>query len=175
MDQVILVDPKDNIIGTMEKMEAHKKGVLHRAFSILLFNDEGKVLLQKRSHNKYHSRGLWTNTCCSHPLPGEKLEDATRRRLKEEMGIDLQTTFSHTFIYKALLDQNLTEHELDHVFVGTFNGTPSINKKEVEDWKYADIDWLKQDIDEHPDAYTVWFKLIIGHDEQAVKKLSHST
>ena len=165
MEKVILVDHGDNAIGTMEKMEAHKKGELHRAFSILLFDDAGKVLLQKRSQNKYHSRGLWTNTCCSHPLPGERMEDATRRRLKEEMGIDLQPVFSFTFIYKAQLDQNLIEHELDHVFVGTFNGSPIINRKEVEDWKYVDINWLKQDIDQHPSAYTVWFKLIVNHPE----------
>lgn len=165
MEQVILVDPRDNAIGTMEKMEAHKKGELHRAFSILLFNDDGKALLQKRSRHKYHSSGLWTNTCCSHPLPEERMEDATRRRLKEEMGIDLQPIFSYTFIYKAQLDQNLIEHELDHVFVGTFNGTPIINKKEVEDWKYVDINWLKQDINQQPAAYTVWFKLIVNHPE----------
>lgn len=165
MEHVILVDTRDNIIGTMEKMEAHKKGELHRAFSILLFDDAGKMLLQKRSQNKYHSSGLWTNTCCSHPLPGESLEEATRRRLKEEMGIDLQPAFSFTFIYKAQLDQNLIEHELDHVFVGTFNGVPVINKKEVEDWKYADLHWLKEDILQHPAAYTVWFKLILNHPE----------
>jgi isopentenyl-diphosphate delta-isomerase len=165
MEHVILVDPEDNALGTMEKMEAHQKGELHRAFSILLFNDEGKVLLQKRSQHKYHSSGLWTNTCCSHPLPGERIEEATRRRLKEEMGIDLQPAFSFTFIYKAQLDQNLIEHELDHVFIGTFNGTPMINKKEVEDWKYADINWLKQDITQNPAAYTVWFKLIMNHPE----------
>ncbi len=165
MEHVILVDPRDNAIGTMEKMEAHKKGELHRAFSILLFNDVGKLLLQKRSRHKYHSSGLWTNTCCSHPLPEERMEDATRRRLKEEMGNDLQPIFSYTFIYKARLDQNLIEHELDHVFVGTFNGTPIINKKEVEDWKYVDINWLKQDIIQQPAAYTVWFKLIVNHPE----------
>jgi isopentenyl-diphosphate delta-isomerase len=165
MEHVILVDPRDNAIGTMEKMEAHEKGELHRAFSILLFNDAGEVLMQKRSQHKYHSSGLWTNTCCSHPLPGERMEDAARRRLKEEMGIDLQPAFSYTFIYKAQLDQHLTEHELDHVFVGTFNGAPIINKKEVEDWKYADMNWLKQDIRQNPAAYTVWFKLIVNHPE----------
>ena len=163
MEHVILVDTKDNAIGTMEKMEAHKKGVLHRAFSILLFDQSGRALLQKRSQNKYHSSGLWTNTCCSHPLPGESLEEATRRRLNEEMGIEMQPTFSYTFIYKAHLDQDLIEHELDHVFVGTFNGSPTINKKEVEDWKYVDLHWLKQDIQENPAFYTVWFKLIVDH------------
>ncbi|MEO5599717.1 MAG: isopentenyl-diphosphate Delta-isomerase [Cyclobacteriaceae bacterium] len=165
MEHVILVDSKDNAIGTMEKMEAHKRGELHRAFSILLLNDAGKLLLQKRSANKYHSAGLWTNTCCSHPLPGEKIEDATRRRLKEEMGIDLQPAFSYSFIYKAKLDRNLIEYELDHVFVGTFNGTPAINLKEVEDWRFVDIHWLKKDIETHPAAYTEWFKLIVQHPQ----------
>jgi isopentenyl-diphosphate Delta-isomerase len=165
MDHVILVDTTDNELGTMEKMEAHQKGILHRAFSILLFDQSGKLLLQKRSKNKYHSSGLWTNTCCSHPLPGETLENATRRRLREEMGIDLQPAFSYSFIYKAQLDHNLTEHELDHVFIGTFGGTPLVNKKEVEDWKYVDLQWLKKDILRHPDAYTVWFKLIVKHPQ----------
>lgn len=160
-----MVDSEDNAIGTMEKMEAHKKGELHRAFSILLYNDKGEVLLQKRSRHKYHSSGLWTNTCCSHPLPEEKMEHATRRRLKEEMGIELNPVFSYSFIYKARLDKNLIEHELDHVFLGTFNGAPTINKKEVEDWKYVDIHWLKRDIVENPAAYTEWFKLIVNHPE----------
>jgi len=163
MEQVILVDTRDNEIGTMEKMEAHKKGELHRAFSILLFDRSGKVLLQKRSQNKYHSRGLWTNTCCSHPQPGEALEDAARRRLREEMGIDLQPTFSYSFIYRANLDPDLIEHELDHVFVGSFSGPPVVNKKEVEEWKYVELGWLKEDIVLHPESYTIWFKLIVNH------------
>ena len=163
MEHVVLVDSNDNEIGTMEKMEAHRKGVLHRAFSVLLFDQSGRTLIHKRAQSKYHSSGLWTNTCCSHPLPGESLEVATRRRLKEEMGIDLQPAFSHSFIYKAELDKDLIEHEFDHVFVGTFNGTPQINKKEVEDWKYVDMNWLKQDMERHPEAYTEWFKLILNH------------
>lgn len=165
MENVILVDTNDRVVGTMEKMEAHRRGVLHRAFSIVLFNDEGKMLLQKRSKNKYHSSGLWTNTCCSHPLPGETMEDATRRRLMEEMGIDMQPAFSYKFIYKAKLDHHLTEHELDHVFVGTFNGVPNINKSEVEDWKYVELPWLKEDMKKNPLAYTEWFKLMINHPE----------
>lgn len=162
MEHVILVDKNDREIGTMEKMEAHKKGALHRAFSILLFDDKGKMLIQKRAGDKYHSSGLWTNTCCSHPLPGESLERATRRRLKEEMGIELQPVFSHAFIYRAELDQNLIEHEFDHVFVGIFSGTPQVNEKEVEDWKYVDVQWLKRDMEEHPENYTEWFKLIVN-------------
>src|SRR5690606_6965247 len=157
MEEVILVDEKDNAIGTMEKMEAHRKGMLHRAFSVMLFDRSGKVLLQKRAKTKYHSSGLWTNACCSHPLPGETLEEATRRRLREEMGIDLQPEFSYSFIYKAQLDDDLYEHEFDHVFTGTFSDSPEVNKHEVEDWKYVELSWLKEDMAENPDRYTEWF------------------
>lgn len=163
MEEVILVDKNDNTIGTMEKMEAHHRGLLHRAFSVLLFNSEGKVLLQKRSSNKYHSAGLWTNTCCSHPQPGEKIEDATRRRLMEEMGIDVKTEFAYKFIYKTELEAHLIEHEYDYVFIGTYNGEPLINPNEVEDWKYVDINWVRKDIGEHPDKYTYWFRLIVNN------------
>lgn len=165
MEHVILVDENDRAVGTMEKLEAHRKGVLHRAFSVILFNDDGKLLLQKRSGNKYHSSGLWTNTCCSHPLPGETMDAATRRRLKQEMGIDLQPVFSHRFIYKAQLDHDLIEHELDHVYIGTYNGSPEINQNEVEDWKYVDFQWLKEDMRKNPFSYTAWFKLIVDHPE----------
>jgi isopentenyl-diphosphate delta-isomerase len=165
MEEVILVDKNDNAIGTMEKMEAHRKGALHRAFSVLLFNSNGEILLQKRSATKYHSAGLWTNTCCSHPLPDEKIEDATRRRLKEEMGIDLQPEFVYKFIYKVALEKGLIEHEYDHVFIGTFDGEPAINKNEVEDWKFVTVHWLKHDISQHPDHYTFWFKQILLHPE----------
>jgi isopentenyl-diphosphate Delta-isomerase len=165
MELVILVDENDNAIGTMEKMEAHRRGELHRAFSVLVFNSKGEILLQKRAKSKYHSGGAWTNACCSHPLPGEKIEAATRRRLKEEMGIDLQPEFSHKFIYKTTLDQGLIEHECDHVFIGTFNGEPAINQKEVEDWKFVNRQWLKKDILLHPGAYTYWFRLLVDHPQ----------
>lgn len=165
MEHVILVDQQDNAIGTMEKMEAHQKGLLHRAFSILLFNSKGEVLLQKRALKKYHSGGLWTNTCCSHPLPGESMYDATRRKLKHEMGIELQTEFAYKFIYQAPLDQNLIEYEYDHVFIGTFDGEPVINPEEVEDWKYVDVVTLRSDIKNNPDKYTYWFKLIMSHPQ----------
>jgi isopentenyl-diphosphate Delta-isomerase len=164
MEEVILVDESDNAIGTMEKMEAHRQGKLHRAFSILLFNSQGELLLQKRAKNKYHSAGLWTNTCCSHPAPGEKTEDAATRRLKEEMGIEMKPSFSHKFVYKAKLDKNLIEHELDHVFTGTFNGKPAINTSEVEDWKFVNLEWLKEDMKKSPDSYTCWFKLIMDRE-----------
>jgi isopentenyl-diphosphate Delta-isomerase len=160
MEMVVLVDDHDNEIGSMEKMEAHHKGLLHRAFSILLYNDEGKVLLQKRAKHKYHSAGLWTNTCCSHPLPGESMEAATHRRLQEEMGIDVPMRFVYKFIYKAPLGSNLIEHECDYVFLGKYNGQPNVNPEEVEDWKFADIEWLRKDMLKNPDQYTYWFKMI---------------
>lgn len=165
MEKIILVDEFDNEIGTMEKMEAHRKGVLHRAFSVLLFNSQGELLLQKRAKNKYHSGGLWTNTCCSHPLPQESIEDAASRRLKQEMGIDLQPTFAFKFIYKTHLDQSLIEHEYDHVYTGVFDGTPVINKDEVEEWKFMDLTSLRKDIKQFPESYTTWFKIIINHPE----------
>lgn len=165
MEHVILVDQEDNAIGTMEKLEAHQKGVLHRAFSILLFNSKGEILLQKRSRLKYHSSSLWTNTCCSHPLPSETMEEATRRKLKQEMGIDLRPEFAYKFTYKANLDKGLVEHECDHVFIGTFDGTPEINPEEVEDWKFSEINSLRDDIRKNPGSYTFWFKLIVNHPQ----------
>jgi len=161
MEHVILVDPYDNAIGSMEKLEAHQKGLLHRAFSVVLFNRRGEMLLQKRAAGKYHSAGLWTNTCCSHPQPGERVEDAARRRLFEEMGIDLQPEFAYSFIYKTPLDHDLIENELDHVYVGTFDGTPRINTTEVEDWKFVPVADLRTDMQLHPDRYTYWFRLIV--------------
>lgn len=165
MERVVLVDERDNVIGTMDKMEAHQKGVLHRAFSILIFNSKGEVLLQKRSKKKYHSGGLWTNACCSHPAPDESMTEATRRRLKHEMGIDLKPEFSHKFLYECKLDKDLIEHELDHVFTGIFDGKPAVNSEEVEDWKYMNLKSLRKDIHQHPERYTVWFKLILSHPE----------
>lgn len=162
-NKVILVDAEDNPVGTMEKMEAHEKGLLHRAFSVLIFNSKGELLLQKRASSKYHSGGLWTNTCCSHPAPNETVAVAAKRRLKEEMGIDLQPVFAYKFTYKAPLDQNLIEHEVDHVFTATFDGVPQVNTHEVEDWKFVEISQLLHDIQAHPDRYTPWFKLILHH------------
>ncbi len=165
MDQVILVDENDNVVGSMDKLEAHVKGILHRAFSVLIFNSRGEMLIQKRAKDKYHSGGLWTNACCSHPMPGESMEAATKRRLREEMGIETTTTYAYKFIYRAPLDKNLIEHELDHVFVGTFDGEPEINVNEVEGWKYVSLDDLKKDVREHPENFTHWFKLILEHAE----------
>jgi isopentenyl-diphosphate Delta-isomerase len=163
MDKIILVDEFDNAIGTMEKMEAHTKGVLHRAFSVVLFNSAGEILLQKRSKEKYHSGGLWTNTCCSHPRPQDNIDEATRRRLMHEMGIDIQPEFAFKFMYKANLDHNLIEHEFDHVYTAIFDGTPAINTDEVEAWKFMNISDLLTDMSMFPSMYTPWFKLIVDH------------
>ncbi|MBT1685045.1 isopentenyl-diphosphate Delta-isomerase [Dawidia soli] len=170
MEHVILVNEQDEAIGTMEKMEAHQKGILHRAFSILLFNARGELLLQQRALDKYHSGGLWTNTCCSHPLPGESMEAATRRKLYQEMGIDLQPTFAYKFIYRAPLDHDLVEHEYDHVYTGFYDGAPAINRDEVADWKYMSLPSLQEDMRRHPAHYTYWFKLIVerGLENQGI-------
>jgi isopentenyl-diphosphate delta-isomerase len=174
MEHVVLVDADDNAIGTMEKLEAHQKGVLHRAFSILLFNSRGEWLLQKRAQHKYHSGGLWTNTCCSHPLPGETMEQATQRKLKQEMGIDLKTEFAYKFTYQTELDHGLVEHELDYVFTGTYDGIPEVNAHEVEDWKFVAPDVLKKDISAAPQNYTHWFKLIVAHNHVALARLARN-
>lgn len=168
MTEVILVDANDNAIGTMEKMEAHKKGLLHRAFSVLIFNSKGELLIQKRASTKYHSGGLWTNTCCSHPTPQESIEQAAKRRLKEEMGIEAEPTFTYKFIYKTDLDKNLIEHEVDHVLTAQFDGEPEVNENEVEDWKYVGLKELQRDAQDNPHLYTEWFKLILNHKEIAI-------
>lgn len=158
--KVILVDKKDREIGRVEKIKAHKDGKLHRAFSIFIFNSKGELLLQKRAKSKYHSPGLWSNTCCSHPEPNKKLEEEAKRRLGEEMGIgcDLKKIFS--FIYKVNLG-NLTEYEFNYVFVGKFDGTPILNKEEAEDWQWISPGKLKKDVKKSPEKYAYWFKLIL--------------
>lgn len=160
-EHVILVDSLGREIGTEEKLKAHREGKLHRAFSIFIFNTPGELLLQKRSEKKYHSSGLWTNTCCSHPRRGESDYCAARRRLNEEMGFDCELTELFSFIYQADLDNNLVEHELDHVFVGRYDGQLMPNPDEVDDWKWMDIEKLKQDVEENPEHYTYWFKLVL--------------
>lgn len=162
-EYVVLVDEKDNEIGTEEKIKAHEDGKLHRAFSIFVFNTEGKLLLQRRALSKYHCGGLWTNTCCSHPRKGELLEKAVHRRLKEEMGFDCELKEIFSFLYKAEFDNGLTENELDHVFIGIFEGEPLINKDEVEEFKWMGMDDLNKDISENPKSYTPWFKIAVKH------------
>lgn len=156
-EQVILVDTNDNPVGLMEKMEAHQKGVLHRAFSVFIFNEKNQLLMQRRAYDKYHSGGLWTNTCCSHPRVNEDVVSAGKRRLTEEMGFSTDLTKVFSFIYKAQLDNELTEHELDHILIGKFNGDPLPNPGEVSEWKFADLAFLEQDVKLNSARYTVWF------------------
>jgi len=160
VEKIVLVNKKNETIGTEEKMEAHLAGKLHRAFSILLFNKKGETLIQRRAKSKYHSPGLWTNTCCSHPRPKEEAKLAAERRLKEEMGINCKLKEAFNFIYKAKLG-GLIEHEFDHVFLGKFDGKPRPDKKEVADWRWVKLKELKTDIKKNPKKYTPWFRIII--------------
>ena len=157
MEEVILVNDKDKVLGYMEKQEAHIKGLMHRAFSIFVFNDKNELLLQKRAIEKYHSGGLWTNTCCSHPRKNESNIEAAYRRLNEEMGISCQLNKVFTFTYKAVLDKGLTEHEFDHVFFGFTNDKPKINLDEVADYKYISIPNLEKMVSTKPEIFTEWF------------------
>lgn len=157
---VILVDEQDNEIGVMPKMEAHEKAILHRAFSVFVMNEENEVMLQQRALNKYHSPGLWTNTCCSHQRQGETNIEAGTRRLQEEMGFTVPLKETVSFIYKAPFDNGLTEHEFDHVMLGYSNEEPVINPEEVASWKWMPIADVKKDMEIHPELYTAWFKII---------------
>ena len=159
MEQVILVDSDDREVGVMEKMEAHKQAILHRAFSVFLFNSQGKMLLQQRALTKYHSAGLWTNACCSHPRPQETLEKAVARRLVEEMGIETTVSKAFDFIYKAELPDELTEYEFDHVFVGIYDADVHPNHLEVANFVYQSIDEVSANLQSYPEKYTVWFKI----------------
>lgn len=156
---VILVDEQDNEQGTMEKMQAHYEGKLHRAFSVFLFNEKKELLLQRRALTKYHSPGLWTNTCCSHPRKGEETVNAAIRRMKEEMGIEADVEKAYQFLYHSDVGQGLIEHELDHVFVGEFSGNPVINEEEVSEWKYASLTAIEEGMSSSPEEYTVWFRI----------------
>jgi len=158
-DEVILVNEQDEEIGFMSKLEAHQKGVLHRAFSVFIFNTNGEILLQQRALGKYHSEGLWSNTCCSHPLPHESAASGAVRRLQEEMGIQASLSFLYSFLYKAELDNGLTEHELDHIFWGISDNEPVINTAEVSNYKYISVNDLKTDLRENPEKYTEWLKI----------------
>lgn len=160
-DLLILVDENDNEIGTMPKLEAHQKGLLHRAFSIVISNSHGELLIHQRAMGKYHSEGLWTNTCCSHPLPGETVLEAAHRRLQEEMGFDCELKSQFHFIYKSPLDNDLIEHELDHVLTGKFNGIPQPDPEEVSAYRWISIKDLQAEIKRNPENFTVWFQLIV--------------
>lgn len=159
-EKVILVDVNDNPIGFMNKMEAHEKALLHRAFSVFILNEKNEVMLQQRASHKYHSPLLWTNTCCSHQREDETNIQAGKRRLLEEMGFEVPLKELFHFIYKAPFDNGLTEHELDHVMIGRFENEPNINLEEAASWKWMDIDAIKEDMLLNPEIYTVWFKII---------------
>jgi isopentenyl-diphosphate delta-isomerase len=170
---VILVDNDDNQTGITGKMEAHHKALLHRAVSVFIVNTSGKWILQRRALDKYHSKGLWTNTCCTHPQPGETNIEAAERRLKEEMGIECSLSELFSFIYREKLDNDLTEHEYDHVFLGVTDDTPVINTAEVEDWETISYDDLHDDIQNNPSDYTYWFRMIYENVNQHILQINN--
>ncbi len=159
MEQVILVDEYNKVLGSLEKMEAHQKALLHRAFSVFVYNSQEEWLLQRRASTKYHSAGLWTNTCCSHPKPGEETHTAATRRLKEEMGFETPLEEIFQFTYKAGFDNGLTEHEFDHVFVGQYEGKISPDPIEVMEHEYWPMEKIRQHLESNPEAFTVWFRI----------------
>ncbi|MEM7036078.1 MAG: isopentenyl-diphosphate Delta-isomerase [Bacteroidota bacterium] len=159
-EHVILVNEQDESTGTMPKMAAHETGALHRAFSIFIFNSRNELILQRRAAHKYHSGGLWTNTCCSHPRPGESLDEAVHRRLQEEMGFDTEMRKVFSFIYRQQVGE-LMEHELDHVFVGRYDGAPELNLEEADDWKALPVQDIVDDMARDPERYTVWFRICL--------------
>ncbi|ARV05381.1 isopentenyl-diphosphate delta-isomerase [Polaribacter sp. SA4-10] len=167
-EQVILVDENDNQLGLMPKMEAHEKAVLHRAFSVFIFNKKGELMLQQRAADKYHSPLLWTNTCCSHQRDGESNIEAGKRRLFEEMGFVTEMKEVFSFIYKAPFDNGLTEHELDHVMIGYYDEAPIINKEEAASYEWMTLEDVKKDIENSPEIYTEWFKIIFKESYQKI-------
>lgn len=169
-EKVILVDLNDEPIGLMPKMEAHEKGLLHRAFSVFIFNEKNELMLQQRALSKYHSPGLWTNTCCSHQREGESNIEAGKRRLQEEMGFTTGLKDTISFIYKAPFDNGLTEHEFDHILVGNFDGEPLLNPEEAEAWKWMDLGDVAKDMQDNPSVYTEWFKIIFEKYYQSIER-----
>jgi isopentenyl-diphosphate delta-isomerase len=161
LTEVVLVDEQDNPLGFLEKMEAHRQGVLHRAFSVFIFNDNKELLIQKRAINKYHNGGVWSNTCCSHPLPGEDVANAAARRLMEEMGFSTTLKKAFDFIYLASFSNGLTEHEFDHVYTGKYDGKVSPDNSEVDDYCYMSLGRLEKEMQSNPDDYTAWLKIAI--------------
>lgn len=165
-EMILLVDENDNEVGYGEKHEVHKKGIFHRAFSIFIFNSQKQLLMQKRESNKYHSPGLWTNTCCSHQRQNELLSEAIHRRLKEEMGFDCQLKEVFTFSYRVEFKPGLIENEFDHVFVGYYEGEITPEPSEVEDYKWMSLEEIKKDMEQNPDKYTYWFKICFPKVEE---------
>jgi isopentenyl-diphosphate Delta-isomerase len=169
-DHVILVDESDRVIGSAEKLQAHREGKLHRAFSIFIFNQREELLLQKRSSKKYHSGGLWSNTCCSHPRPDHPIEKEAHRKLQQEMGFDCDLKWTFQFTYRVDLDNEFVENEVDHVFFGQYDGEPSPNPEEVEDWKWMDRNSLETDIKANPQHYTYWLWICFDRVRDSVSR-----
>lgn len=174
-EKVILVNEQDEAIGIEEKMRAHLLGALHRAFSIFVVNASGQLLMQKRALTKYHSRGLWSNTCCGHPRPDEDIEKAARRRLCEEMGFDSQLTELFAFTYGAKLEDGLIENEYDHVLVGCFEGVPEPDPAEIAEWKWVDLATLSVDLKEYPESYTYWLRISFERFLRSVARMQPKT
>jgi isopentenyl-diphosphate Delta-isomerase len=170
-EYVVLVDVYDNELGTMEKMQAHVEGKLHRAVSVFIFNSRKELLLQRRADGKYHSAGLWTNTCCGHPRPGEQHALAAARRLYEELGLSCELIWKLSFTYQANLDNNLSEHEFDHVYIGFTDQWPQLNPQEASEWKYATISEIQELLDTRPGQFTAWFKIVFNQ----IKQLAESS
>lgn len=168
-DLLILVNDNDEPVGAMPKMEAHLKGVLHRAFSVFLFNSKGEMLLQQRALQKYHSAGLWSNTCCSHPIVHEAIEDSLKKRLNHEMGMEADVEFLYKFKYKVALENGFTEHEMDHVYFGISDDQPNVNPEEVKSWKYLSMDEVKHQLEKHPEQFSVWFRICFPEIERRFK------
>jgi isopentenyl-diphosphate Delta-isomerase len=170
-EKIVLVDEQDRAVGVEEKIRVHQLGALHRAFSVFVVNAEDQLMMQRRALTKYHSRGLWSNTCCGHPRPDELLEQAARRRLKEEMGFDSPLTELFAFVYRAELEDGLVENEYDHVLLGCFEGIPEPDPAEVVEWKWVNLATLSVDIEEHPESYTYWFRISFDRFLRAVATL----
>ncbi len=169
-EYLILVDENDKQLGKQEKLLVHQLGLLHRAFSVFVFNTKGELLLQQRADEKYHSPGIWTNTCCSHPNDGEELKDAVNRRLIQEMGMSCKTQFAFSFIYKVKFDNGLTENEYDHVFLGVTDDLPKPVKQEVKDWKYINLTSLQTEINQNPENYSEWMKICLPELRKHIEK-----
>lgn len=167
-EQVVLVNELDEMIGVESKSRAHLLGTLHRAFSVFILNAQDQLLLQKRAQTKYHSKGLWSNSCCGHPRPGESIDTASRRRLREEMGFNSYLRKLFHFIYRADVDEGLVEYEYDHILLGFFDGTPQPDPSEIDEWRWADLKTLSADIEAHPESYTYWFRISFNRFLQEV-------